>query len=159
FNELTVNNFALKISEQLSTLLDPSGQGAISVAALKADTRTDLPFAMEQISAWDSNKDGWLSQQDVVTGVLQMAQGLIKTYDKNGKNYFDLADIKAAMAANPSPTPTQTADDVLKQWDVNGDGKVNSHEALAMTVFSLKGLPPSALPVTPTEPDTPPSEQ
>lgn len=158
-NELTANHFALKISEQLSTLLDPSDQGAISVAALKTDTRTDLPFSMEQISAWDTNKDGWLSQQDVVSGVLQMAQGLVKTYDKTGKNYFDLADIKAGMAANPSGTSSQTAEDVLKQWDVNGDGHVTLHEALAMTVFSLKDLPPSALPVTPTDPEPPPSEQ
>ena len=158
-NELMANNFALKISEQLSTLLDPSAQGAISVAALKTDTRTDLPFSMDQISAWDSNKDGWLSQQDVVSGVLQMAQGLVKTYDKSGKNYFDLADIKAAMAANPSATSTQTADDVLKQWDVNGDGKVTLHEALAMTEFSLKDLTPSAIPTTPTDPATPPSDQ
>ena len=158
-NELMANNFALKISEQLSTLLDPSGQGAISVATLKTDTRTDLPFSMEQISAWDSNKDGWLSQQDVVSGVLQMAQGLVKTYDKSSKNYFDLADIKAGMAANPSTTSSQTADEVLKQWDVNGDGKVTLHEALAMTVFSLKDLPPSAIPATPTDPAKTPSDQ
>ena len=158
-NELMANNFGLKISEQLSTLLDPAGKGAISVAALKTDTRTDLPYSMEQISAWDSNKDGWLSQQDVVSGVLQMAQGLVKTYDKGSKNYFDLADIKAAMAANPSATSTQTADDILKQWDVNGDGRVTLHEALAITVFSLKDLPPSALPVPVTDPVPPPSEQ
>jgi len=131
-NELVSGLIAGQIAGTLLAQLDPSNSGSIQVDSLAART-VNAPFLSKpaaEIAAWDSDGDGAVSQQELVTGICQKANNFISQYDTAGKGYFTAADIQRAIAANPN-AKNVTASGVISQWDANTDGHVTPSDALA----------------------------
>jgi Ca2+-binding EF-hand superfamily protein len=61
----------------------------------------------------------------------QRADDLLAKYDTDAKGYIDLADIKAAWAADPSLGDASKAQAAIDAFDQNADGKVTHDELVA----------------------------
>jgi len=142
-NELVSGLIAGQIASGLLAQLDPANSGSIKVGSLPLST-INAPFlsnAAAEIAAWDSDRNGAVSQQELVTGIREQANNFVSQYDTAGKGYFTAADIQLALAANPNATNI-TASGVISQWDANSDGHVTPSDVLA---GFAAGLNPTSL--------------
>lgn len=153
-SELVSGNFASNIADQFAALMtaatktDLSNNGStLPLSTLDSVTQTLLPWSVDTIKAWDQDKDGALSRQEIMSGTLDMAQHVMAAYDPDSKGQFTKADVQTALEKNGNST--QSADAVIKQWDANQDGSVTFDDVMATTLFYLNGLKAETLAATP----------
>ena len=153
-SELVSGNFASNIADQFAALMtaatktDLSNNGStLPLSTLDGVTQTLLPWSADTIKAWDQDKDGALSRQEIMSGTLDMAQHVMAAYDPDSKGQFTKADVQAALEKNGNST--QSADAVIKQWDANLDGSVTFEDVMATTLFYLNGLKAETLAAPP----------
>lgn len=149
-SELIAGNFASNIADQFAGLLTGATKTALSnngttlpLSTLDGVNQTLLPWSADTIKAWDTDQDGALSRQEIMTGALDMAQKVMSTYDPNSQGPFSKADVQAAL--DKAANTTQTADGVIAQWDANQDGTVTFADVMATTLSYLNGLTPSQI--------------
>lgn len=126
---------ALSIMSQVDTNTD----GQINLGEFLNFAGSDAAMSSDPVTtfnAWDGNKDGYLSLDEMQTGIqtIQQAQSIVSQYDTTSKGYFDAADLESALT---SIDPTQSPADVAAQarqimnfWDANGDGQVTVQEVI-----------------------------
>ena len=153
-SELVSGNFASNIADQFAALMtaatktDLSNNGStLPLSTLDSVTQTLLPWSVDTIKAWDQDKDGALSRQEIMSGTLDMAQHVMAAYDPDSKGQFTKADVQTALEKNGNST--QSADAVIKQWDANQDGSVTFDDVMATTLFYLNGLKAETLAAPP----------
>ena len=130
-NELAAFNAGDQLKTQIMTFLDPQKSGSFVIASLTTAQLSALPYSSDQLTGWDSNKDGALSSDELSAGLMQDAAGILSQYDAGQKGYFTQADIQAVLDANPSANQGLTAQSVMAYWDINADGQVGMAEILA----------------------------
>jgi len=126
---------ALSIMSQVDTNTD----GQINLGEFLNFAGSDAAMASDPVStfnAWDSNKDGYLSLDEMQTGIqtIQQAQFIVSQYDTKAKGYFDAADLETALSAldattSPADIAAQ-AQQIMNFWDANGDGQVTVQEVI-----------------------------
>ena len=153
-SELVSGNFASNIADQFAALMtaatktDLSNNGStLPLSTLDGVTQTLLPWSADTIKAWDQDKDGALSRQEIMSGALDMAQHVMAAYDPDSKGQFTKADVQTAL--DKASSSKQTADAVIKQWDANLDGSVTFEDVMATTLFYLNGLKAETLAAPP----------
>jgi len=149
-SELIAGNFASNIADQFAALLTGATKTALSnngttlpLSTLQGVNQTLLPWAADSITSWDTDQDGALSRQEIMTGALDMAQKVMSTYDPKSQGQFTKTDVQAAL--DQAANTTQTADAVMKQWDANQDGTVTFADVMATTLSYLNGLTPTQI--------------
>lgn len=126
---------ALSIMSQVDTNTD----GQINLGEFLNFAGSDAAMSSDPVStfnAWDSNKDGYLSLDEMQTGIqtIQQAQSIVSQYDTTAKGYFDAADLKTALRAiDATASPVDIAaqaQQIMNFWDANGDGQVTVQEVI-----------------------------
>ena len=115
-------------------------QKALAASALDAST------AQSNFDAWDLNKDGLISKDELTTGIdiAQQATLTVAKYDRDNKGYFNLADLQAAIDASPDKATSATAEEMMAAWDTNGDGKVTAQDIITVQQMQKTAAPPAA---------------
>ena len=126
---------ALSIMSQMDINYD----GQINLSEFVNFASANASISADPIStfnAWDTNNDGYLTLDEVQTGIqtIQQAQSILSQYDTAGKGYFDANDLEAALTTN-DPTQAQSdaaaqAQQIMNFWDADGDGKVTVQEVI-----------------------------
>ena len=126
---------ALSIMSQMDINYD----GQINLSEFVNFASANASVSADPIStfnAWDTNNDGYLTLDEVQTGIqtIQQAQSILSQYDTAGKGYFDANDLESALTSN-DPTQAQSdaaaqAQQIMNFWDADGDGKVTVQEVI-----------------------------
>jgi Ca2+-binding EF-hand superfamily protein len=131
-SELIADSIGKDLSNTLLTQLDPTGSGSVAVSSLQGST-ISAPYLANPattIATWDANSDGSVSQAEIIKGLTAEAGTFIARFDMTNKGYFTQADVQAVIDMNPSVT-NMTASGMMKQWDANGDGKIDTADVLS----------------------------
>jgi Ca2+-binding EF-hand superfamily protein len=132
-SELTSGIELSGLANQFMAQLDPTNQGFISTASLDGVviSMPSIPDAARVIAGWDSNQDGQIGQDEIVTGLREQAKSYLARFDTANKGYFTLDDVQAGFDRTPPTDETLTPPVVMSQWDANRDSKVDLADILA----------------------------
>ena len=116
--ELTAGYQTMDHADALLNVFDPQKTGAIDIAAAANVTAPDDAQAQAHFAAWDSDKDGKLTRQELIAGI----------------EAFDAAAQQPPPPPPPPITPTDPAllaATLLAQYDTNSSGGISSAEFAA----------------------------
>ncbi len=138
-DELISGYTTMNLADSLMNQLDPTGLGYIETAQLNSVSLPSLPNAAATIAAWDTDKNGQVSRQEVIDGfhALKSAASAVKpstddpnalfsSYDTNSDDAIELSEITAATGNDPANTTDPAT--TLNAWDSNKDGSVSLTE-------------------------------
>ena len=99
--------------------------------------------SQSDFESWDINKDQSISLNEIRTGfnAIQKAIDFVAQYDRNGKGYFDLADIQAAIDASANKEQMASAETMLAAMDMDRNGIVTVQDII--TFQQLNGPTPT----------------
>ena len=126
-------------SVSIMSQVDSNYDGQISLGEFLTYAGSDPSIAADPIStfnAWDTNQDGYLTLDELQTGIqnIQQAQSIVSQYDTANKGYFDINDLETALTSTNTTTSSSDIDTQAQQimnfWDTNGDGKVTVQEVI-----------------------------
>jgi Ca2+-binding EF-hand superfamily protein len=133
---LAAENFATQMMQQF----DSTQKGYISLADIQSayannPSLGDPAQAQAVMSQWDSNNDGQITQQELISGFEQhdIASQMLATYDPQNNGYIDLKALPAAVAQTSSSFVA-----LLSSWDSTGNGQLTQAEI-------MKGLAASSM--------------
>ena len=136
-DELTTGSVITDIVHNLQSVLDPQNTGSIQVSNLPHLLQSPLIFSQNVIAGWDTNGDGTITNSELIAGVTAVAQNFIATYDTKASGSFTSADIASYQEQNSSTPSNLQPDELIAQWDTDGDGAVTLDEILGGLDSSL----------------------
>ena len=111
---------------------------AIQLSSVKDAELPPLGVTREMLTNWDTNKDGAVTREELVTGLRalslqpapptaeQVAQALLKNYDVNGDLALGFDEFQKALAGSSMDANASQAS--FDSWDLNKDGAISSAE-------------------------------
>ncbi|KAL4699054.1 hypothetical protein H8959_011711 [Pygathrix nigripes] len=146
--------------KQAFSTVDTDGNGTINAqelgAALKAMGRNFSEAELKKlISQFDSDGDGEISFEEFMAAVKKARAGLedlqvaFRAFDQDGDGHITVDELKQAMAGLGQPLPQEELDAMIREADVDQDGRVNYEEFARMLAqdcaLSLQGRRPLLL--------------
>jgi Ca2+-binding EF-hand superfamily protein len=124
---------AAEIAQAMLNQYDANHDNGLSLDEFQNALAGAANASQSDFDSWDRNKDQSISLDEIRTGVnaIQKAIDFVAQYDRDGKTYFDLADIQAAIDASPNKANLASAEQMLAAWDMDGDGKVTAQDVIA----------------------------
>ncbi|MCX7315603.1 MAG: EF-hand domain-containing protein, partial [Hyphomicrobiales bacterium] len=126
-SELTSGIELSGLANQFMAQLDPTNHRS----PVRQISMPSIPDAARVIAGWDSNQDGQIGQDEIVTGLREQAKSYLARFDTANKGYFTLDDVQAGFAITPPSNAALTPSGVMSQWDANRDSKVDLADILA----------------------------
>ena len=123
---------AAQIAQSMLGQYDSNLDGALGFDEFQTALNGSANASQADFESWDTNKDQSISLDELTSGVdaAQQALALVAKYDRDGKGYFDLADIQAAIDASPDSDSYAPADQLLAAWDMDGDQKITAQDII-----------------------------
>ena len=125
----------VQLAQPPATANDPV---AIQLSSVKDGDLLPLGFTRDMLTGWDTNKDGAVTREELVTGLRalslqppaptadQVAQTLLKNFDANGDNALTFDEFQKALAG--SSMDASASQSSFDSWDLNKDGSISSAE-------------------------------
>lgn len=125
----------VQLAQPPATANDPV---AIQLSSVKDAELLPLGFTRDMLTGWDTNKDGAVTREELVTGLRalslqppaptadEVAQTLLKNFDANGDNALTFDEFQKALAG--SSTDASASQSSFDSWDLNKDGSISSTE-------------------------------
>ena len=132
---------AAEIAQAMLNQHDADHNNALSLDEFQNALGGTANASQSDFNSWDLNKDQSISLNEITTGfeAIQKAIDFVAQYDRNGKGYFDLADIQAAIDASTNKEQLASAEEMLAAMDIDPDGKVTVQDVI--TFQQLNSLP------------------
>ena len=125
----------VQLAQPPATANDPV---AIQLSSLKDADLQPLGVTRDMLTAWDTNKDGAVTREELVSGLRalslqppaptadEVAQTLLKNYDVNGDNALTFDEFQKALAG--SSMDASASQSSFDSWDLNNDGSISAAE-------------------------------
>lgn len=129
------------------TLFDESGDGKISVREMKVILRSlgqnpresEIKDLMKSIGGGDgceeTDFEGFLKLMRKKLNEPEMDEEMFeafKTFDKEGKGYYDVNEMREVLAQYGEKLTEQEAQQLFRDIDLNGDGKIEFEDFVYM---------------------------
>jgi len=119
-------------ADQALALFDTQGKGYFDVndvtaAFTKNPLLGDAAKADQTVAAWDDNKDGKVTRDELISGytTMNLADSLMNQLDPTGQGYIDTSKLSTLSLPNFPNAAT-----VIAGWDKNTDGQVSRQEVI-----------------------------
>ena len=139
-------------ADKAMAMFDTAGKGYfdvndVSAAFTKNPQLGDAATAENTVAAWDDNKDGKVTRDELIGGytTMNLADSLMNQLDPTGQGYIDTAQLSTVSL--PSFPNAAT---IIAGWDKNNDGQVSRQEVI--DGFHALNVSPSAPPPSDTDP-------